>query len=539
MPVFELEANGKTYEVEAPSLEAAASAFQGQAPAAPAPQQGGTNTKEDSAARGLPPLMMPNYWGQELPARWKAPPVSQQLNDVADTALGIPTGVVGGVAGIPGDIEGLGRLLLSPLGVSKETALPTSSQIENNIAGPATKGSAGGRIIGELLSPASWVKGTPAATKLATNAGGSVVQHGVGLTTGAGAESIKQAYQAGKQGGTSAATFLDHMRGGASVSDEAVQMAKSAVEELRAVKNADYKAGIGSTIKGDPTVLDFTPIETALTKAAAVKTFKGQSLSTVAEKARERIKEVVEEWKGLDPAEFHTPEGLDALKQKVGDLIHEGELSSIKPNSPAALIVDSAYTAIKDQIVKQAPGYAKVMKDYMDASNEIREIQKTLSLGKNATSDTSLRKLQSILRNNANTNYGARANAGETLGSTLSGQDLMPALAGQGLNSYTPRGIQGPGAGLGVLYALATGGPAALASAATALALASPRLMGEAAFGLGRVSGGVSDALKNAGIVRGGGGVPRINGKLDPALIGMMTPAILAQLLLSTSANSP
>src|SRR5687767_8133778 len=95
---------------------------------APAPpQQGGTNTVHDSRRRGLPTLTMPNALGFERPALFKhapAPSISQQLSDVTESALGIPTGIVGGLAGIPGDVEGVGRLLLSPFGASKETGLP-------------------------------------------------------------------------------------------------------------------------------------------------------------------------------------------------------------------------------------------------------------------------------------------------------------------------------------------------------------------------------------------------------------------------------
>lgn len=55
------------------------------------------------------------------------------------------------------------------------------------------------------------------------------------------------------------------------------------------------------------------------------------------------------------------------------------------------------------------------MKNYENASNLIREIEKTLSLNPKASIDTALRKLQSVMRDNVNTNYGKR---GDLVGAT-------------------------------------------------------------------------------------------------------------------------
>ena len=61
----------------------------------------------------------------------------------------------------------------------------------------------------------------------------------------------------------------------------------------------------------------------------------------------------------------------------------------------------------------------------------------------------------------------------------------MPALAGQSLSSFTPRGLAGQGAALGIGAGGAlTVNPMALA----ALPLTSPRLVGMGAYGLGRAT---------------------------------------------------
>ena len=90
------------------------------------------------------------------------------------------------------------------------------------------------------------------------------------------------------------------------------------------------------------------------------------------------------------------------------------------------------------------------------------------------------------MRNNVNTNYGARTAALEAL-EQQGGRELMPALAGQALNDWVPRGIQrATGAGL----ALGAGSMGGIPAAAGSAAISSPRLMGEAAY----LSG--ADALK-------------------------------------------
>jgi hypothetical protein len=61
--------------------------------------------------------------------------------------------------------------------------------------------------------------------------------------------------------------------------------------------------------------------------------------------------------------------------------------------SPAQKVATQVYNVVKDQIVKQAPEYAKTMADEK-ASNLIREMEKTLSLNPKASVDTTLRKLQ-------------------------------------------------------------------------------------------------------------------------------------------------
>jgi hypothetical protein len=86
------------------------------------------------------------------------------------------------------------------------------------------------------------------------------------------------------------------------------------------------------------------------------------------------------------------------------------------------------------------------------------------------------------MRNNVNTNFGYRQELANKL-MEKGGGDLMPALAGQALSSYTPRGLVGQGMDVGAGLT-AFSHPGALAT----IPLTSPRLMGETAYKMGQVA---------------------------------------------------
>jgi hypothetical protein len=242
-----------------------------------------------------------------------------------------------------------------------------------------------------------------------------------------------------------------------------------------------------SKLKTDRTVLDMTPILNDLSSVQKTGTFKGKVIKPSTVKTQQEISQVVNDWAKQDPAQFHTPEGLDALKQRIGDIVEGQEYGS-----SARTIAEKMYNSVKSQIVKQAPVYENTMKQYSEASQLIKEIERSLSIGKNAAADTAVRKLQSITRNNANTNYGQRLSLVQEL-EKQGAASLIPNLAAQSLSSFTPRGIQRAAAtGVGGYGAL-TFNPLTI----PALALSSPRLMGETALGLGTLAGKTARGVKS------------------------------------------
>jgi hypothetical protein len=320
----------------------------------------------------------------------------------------------------------------------------------------------------------------------AVSATGKVTAPVLGMTTGAGSEAISQAYRAGAEGGQRARLFTENMRGQTDITD-VLDAARANLDQMNRAKQAEYRSNMAA-IKTDKTVLDFAGIDKSLQDSFNKVSFKGQIKNESAANKLAQAQQKVDDWKNLDPAQFHTPEGLDALKQQIGDILETIPFEQ----KTARSAVGDVYNSIKAEITKQAPAYAKTMKSYTDASEQIKEIERALSVGKKASADTALRKLQSIMRNNVNTNYGERLALAQQL-EQAGGRQFIPGLAGQALSEITPRGLQRASALPSAFLAGSAGG---LPVGAATLVAASPRAMGELAYGTGVASRGLLDVQR-------------------------------------------
>jgi hypothetical protein len=308
------------------------------------------------------------------------------------------------------------------------------------------------------------------------------------------------------------------MRGKVSF-DDVVGEAKGALNNMRADRAAAYRSGMVD-IRNDATVIDFNPIRNAVDGIKQMGAFKGQQINKNAAATVDDISQTVDNWAALDPAEYHTPEGLDALKQAIGDI-----RDSTQFGTAARRAADTAYNAVKNEIVAKAPTYSKVMKDYSEASALLKEIESGLSLGSKASKDTAVRKLQSLLRNNAQTNYGNRLSLASQL-EQKGGADLMPSLAGQSMSSAMPRGLSG-GIMKGGALGIGVTSPASIPALLAAAPFTSPRLVGEGLYGIGRLTGGTGNML-NAG---------KQAMSQHPGLLGLENALYRGLPVMATSAN--
>lgn len=324
----------------------------------------------------------------------------------------------------------------------------------------AKEGAVGGGVAGAVIPATMWGLG-----KLGSKAITSLL----GKTTGSGERSIKQAYDAGKRGSK---TFVENMRGTSSKED-VVGMAKKSLNDLKIAKNAEYAKAMEGIkgkegVKLEPIVDKFKQISNS--EAGGKKYLIDEDTSKFLKKAGEKINAFQKDKSVKTLADY------DNLKQAIGN-INVG-----KEAKRAQQVQGELYRAIKGEIKKQAPIYDEIMKPYSQASEQIRNIEKALSLGKGSEIDTTLRKLQSSFRNTVASNYGNRADLVNKLGN----KELSDAIAGQLMNTYMPRGLtaQVTGAGLGG-YGLYGGlNPSALAT----LPAFMPRVVGEGAYALGKLA---------------------------------------------------
>ena len=222
--------------------------------------------------------------------------------------------------------------------------------------------------------------------------------------------------------------------------------------------------------------------------------YKGENINPEAASAWIKLDKTISSWKKLKPKEFHTVEGLDKLKQKIGSI-----QQSLEYGTPARSAADSVYNAIKAEIVKQAPDYAKVMAGYESTIQHLRDLERELSTGNKSSAATTARKLQAGLRNNANTGWGARTNMMREL-EAAGAETLFPALAGQALSPAFARGLPGNVVGGAAAYNALTNvsdfDPVKLALSAALAGATSPRVVGEAAYYAGRAASPIKMAAK-------------------------------------------
>ena len=386
--------------------------------------------------------------------------VSNVASQGGASTLGRIAGDVAGTGGIKAGAGALSQALQSlnaakgvVPAVARTAEAATYGGAQGAITSPddqanAAKWGAGGGVIGRSIIPIAQGVGNLAA-------------HTLGTTTGAGAESVKQAFKGGPE-------FVANMRG--KVPPEVVvEQARAGVQSMRQQMHEAYRANKEVWAAGQQP-LDFRPVGRALVEVSDSLNHQGMSRIGPSErKVLDEARDVLTNF--ATNRQWHTAEGFDALKQR---------LQAIYPESPqmgqAQRVITKLTSAVRDAITQQNPAYANAMKDYWQRSSQLDEIERSLSLGGTATIDTTLRKLQSLMRPSA----GQRLQSASTL-AEQGGADVLPAMAGQAMSSWTPRGLQALGAtGVGG-YGVAN--PASLA----VLPAMSPRLVGETANAAGKL----------------------------------------------------
>jgi len=346
-------------------------------------------------------------------------------------------------------------------------------------------GGTAGRV-GRVMETASKTIDPLAATgrvaKALPRGAGALAAPLLGFTSTTSPAIVRTAYETGVKGGKSAKAFTGQMRGSAPI-ENLIDEARAGVDKIRADRQAKYLEEM-NVAKGQgaasATPIDFAPIQQAVADVKNRGEFKGKRIDPSADSAWGKIDAFVDDWANSDPAEYHSVEGVDALKKGISN-IEQG----LEINSPARNAAKQVRVAITGEIAKQAPAYAKAMESYETASNLLEDLDKSLAVGKKAAINTTLRKLMTILKDDSSSGFGRNAKLGQVLEDN-GAHDLKAMLAGRAMEPALPLGLRGTMSGLGALtYAGSTGVPWL---GAPALAASSPRLVGEFAHGIGTLS---------------------------------------------------
>lgn len=377
-----------------------------------------------------------------------------------------------------GSFEGFKQAVASdPVGVVGDASviLTLGGSAAGRVPGVVGRAGRATARLGEAIDPLSFAgsmvsRGFSALPEGVKTAPSRVATEGLSMTTGAPAGAFREAFErgAGRQRvGVTPLTeeFRAGIAGGIPPED-LVARAKSAMQEMREAASRDYRSGMVD-ISQDKSILSFDELDKALADMRRDAMYKGEVVKPDVLATVDEMEGIINDWRALDPAEFHTPEGFDKLKQRLFEAT-EGIPLDDRARRRAASAV---YGATKDTIRKQAPTYSSVMDQYADAQQTLGRMESELGLGRGPI-DTAATKL---------TQRPPSRKGRDDLLSMLADYDpkLAAQVAGEQLSPIMPRGLRGVGAGLGT--ALAVGNVASLGTL-------SPRVMGEVAYGAGRAS---------------------------------------------------
>jgi hypothetical protein len=409
-----------------------------------------------------------------------------------------------------GSLDALKRTAITdPVGIAGDLSmvLTAGGSTAARLPGMAGRIGEGVATAGRALDPVSAAvglvtEGAPAAFRAAQQRAPGAVQglgnlpsEIAGFPSGAGGVALREATGAGFERGVTGAptprteALTGEMRSPGEGGETLLNAARSAVQNLRDQGAADYNR-LMQQFGQSPKPLDITTVQ------ARLQQLKPRSYDTWSQRRGERppvhraweqMNDFVNEYAGMAQKNPNLllPLEMDQFKQ---DLFDVGSRLGGNYDRDAARIASGAYNAVRQELVRHDNIYADAMRAYEGPALEAKQLEATFGLaagrGKQPNIESVSRRLQAAMRNNANVGYGTREQQARRLNELDPDRTIIPTLAGSQLSSIKPRGLQSAvSAGLGGVGALLN--PAALLFAPAF----SPRVMGEAAYGLGRLAG--------------------------------------------------
>lgn len=432
---------------------------------------------------------------QEIQQGISSPTAGQIAGDVGRVALNFaPVGTV--AKGIGAGVKPvLGKLASPVANVATGAIVGGAGQALGNVAEGQDVNVGTGALLGAGISSIPYVgKGL---ARLGSEA--------LGASTGTGAGVINQYTKAIAQGGEIAQEAKNALRGNLNPQD-IVEEAKTAFGQVIKNRSDEYTSKL-SELKTKTNIIDHTPIISKFNKqledfgvffngdgtpnfsrAPGLGRYEGDLM---------KMSKTLSEW-GTRAGD-NTIAGIDKLKQVIDDFRVNSQ-DSRKFDTFVTSLRGEAKDLIKKDLmkskdIKTLATYEKMLKDFETSTKEIKEIQKSLSLGDKASVDTAFRKLSTVLR----TNNEIRKQAVDSL-NEITGGRLIPKIAGQQLSELLPRGLSRVVTTGGTGIGLATG--AGILSMLKVALFTSPRLVGELLNILG-FAGQKAELIKQA-LIKGG-----------------------------------
>jgi hypothetical protein len=436
-------------------------------------------------------------------------PVFDTLDSIGNQQAGkrasaVANAVGGHYKGRYGSWEGFKQgIAEDPVGVMSDLSLPVTGAggLVARTGGVTGKIGRFAQVAGDMLDPVS-------AAIRSGRAGGRAVSSIAGYASGMGDEPARSIFNARRAGGPQAEAANRGMR--SPPRDELADEAFAKMDVRRRQAQADYQNEIAATHGSNARINwnnIFRSIHDTLRSNMTVRGnrfYGGPSGRKMMQDVLSTVQEYV-----ADPA-LHNLEGLDALKKELSLLQEPIGAQPAKGAENSNRLVSEVIDGVKDEIIRLEPSYATASENYQVWKELQGELRKALSLNDKAAADTVMRKLQSTMRNNVQTNYGSRTQLLDELDSVsapsrpgrpeLHAGTLRAELAGQAANTWMPRGIARSGgafaipAGIAAASGVLVNNPGYAALAAPFIPMASPRLVGEVAGLLGSGARVVDDA---------------------------------------------
>ena len=308
------------------------------------------------------------------------------------------------------------------------------------------------------------------------------------MKSGASMEALQQAAKAGR---TSDPAFWEHFMGGTQP-EVLADKVQDAISQAAQKRSEAYKASMADQSKlTDP--LSYNLIDKAVGDARASNTTVGGfPIKQGTNDALQKVEAVINQYKNQpNVLGAHSITDMDALKKSLDEI-----RATYPPGSPEAAIVTQARKAVYDTIAAKDSGYAKIMQEYGDASDQLRNFR-GIAGKTNAPTATTVKKLIQAQ------NKGYTKNLLDQLAEI---DPSIPArIAGTELHELMPIGLRGYLGSLTTQMGLSSAlgsvfHPVALAH----LAASSPRVAGGLQYTMGTLTGRpLTYAQKAAEVVPG------------------------------------